>query len=82
MGGFDPLSNTNWVPRRSRILRRAGVLSVRDFELGRLRWIPIVSRGDLREKQRWPPADLKLLMPGYNSYGVRMCSTRLLALSR
>lgn len=28
------------------------------------------------------PADLKRLMPGYNSYGVRMCSTRLLALSR
>jgi len=62
MGGFDPLSNTNWVPRRSRFLRRAGVLRVRDFELGRLRWIPIMSGGDLREKQRWPPADLKRLM--------------------
>jgi|SRR5690348_11719825 len=58
MGGFGPLSNTNCVPRRSRILGRAGVLRVRDFELGRLRWIPIVSRGDLRENN----ADLKRLM--------------------
>lgn len=62
MGGFDLLSNTNWVPRRPRILRRAGVLRVRDFELGRLRWIPIVSRGDLRGKKTVAPADRKRLM--------------------